>query len=52
MHKWKMFTCIEQLRESIKKSLTDDIYFVIYIMLQKSIIDKFEHLFEKYPDFK
>ena len=44
---------IEQIRESIRKSLTDDICFVIYIMLQKSIINKFEHLFnEKYPNFK
>ena len=41
----KFMILIGNIKEKLKKIFTNDILLVIYIILQKSIIDKLEHLF-------
>ena len=41
----KFMILIGNIKEKLKKVFTNEILLVIYIILQKSIIDKLEHLF-------
>jgi len=41
----KFMILIGNIKEKLKKVFTNEILLLIYIILQKSIIDKLEHLF-------